>query len=189
MQCIIRHLGRVFKANDWRCMIQCVVITLGFFCFTNVASPERDPNIAGAPSVQRATSLSHIRLFFSKYFDIEFITSIPFDVVSSSCEISISYLFMLSSSKNRINTSSWQQFEMSVDSSHYKAKNDDFLILETSSSSTSFDISSIRALTVLFDRGTSCIFLLASNPKTSGFDQTRFHECFTDCVRFFRLCD
>lgn len=183
--CIVflRHSGRVFEANAWRCMIQCVVIALGFFCFTNVARPERDPNIAGAPSVQKPTSLSHVMICFWKYSDIVFMTSIPFDVVSSSREINNSSLIMLSS-KNRTNTSNWQQLEMSVDSSHCKAKHGEFLIFETSCSSISFDISSIRALTVLFDKGISCIFFLPLIPKF-------LRQLWSNMVSrvFLRLCE
>ena len=47
----------VLDASASRCMMQCRVNTLGFFCFSSFANPDLAPNIAGVPCVHAWTSL------------------------------------------------------------------------------------------------------------------------------------
>lgn len=48
-------------------MLQSVVITLGFFCFTNVASPERDLNIDEAIGTEGNEFIPHKIMFLEKF--------------------------------------------------------------------------------------------------------------------------
>lgn len=98
-----------------------------------------------APSLSKPTIFSHITLCCSKYSDIIFMTSIPFDVVYSSS------LIMLS----RANVNNWQYLEMSLDLLHCKVEHDEFLIFDIRCSPIWFDISSNRAFTLSFDKDIS----------------------------------
>lgn len=74
---------RFSPTSVWRRIMQCVVITDGIFRFIKAAGPERELSIAGALSVQKATSFSHMISRFSKYL---LRTSETCNVVLSSCE-------------------------------------------------------------------------------------------------------
>ena len=50
-------MGNVFDANASRCIVQCIVVTSWFLCFTKDVTPAIDPHITGAPHAQCIRSI------------------------------------------------------------------------------------------------------------------------------------
>ena len=67
--------GRVFENNAWRCIMQCIPTMFGLCFLASFKNLEREPSIAGAPSVQIPTTFSQLKPSVVKKSDITFKTS------------------------------------------------------------------------------------------------------------------